>query len=595
MRKPGHRRRLSHLLGASGIAVIALGVLANVSEAAFRGGPSFGGGGFRSMSGPTVAPRAPMIGNSGGLVRPIMPRVQKLHTLSTVPGAIGRPGNVGMGKGKRDGNTVATGDGDGRKPPGRRPSRRPPGMGPVGPVGPIVGTGVAIGTLGPAIGGPSLPAGGGGSAGGPRGTRAAVYIPPASERRYVKDQIVLEFQGEVTRSHTAPILARHRLAPLDRAYFASSNTTVFLWKITDKRSVPTVLNQLRSGGALIAARVSAFNAQANFLYDASEQSGATFAPPQPASPSATPVAAASGARPAAGDPAQYALAKLRLSEAHSLATGNKVLVAVIDSGIDAGHPELQGVVAGSFDALNKPEKPHAHGTAIAGAIASQARLLGVAPAARILAIRAFGASGASAQATSFAIIKGVQHATGQGARVINMSFAGPQDPGLARHLAAAKASGVVLVAASGNFGPKSPPQYPAADPNVIAVSATDAGDQLFRAANRGSHIAVAAPGVDILLPAPNADYQLISGTSFAAAHVSGIAALLLERKPDLTPEAMRNILISTAKDLGRRGRDDEFGAGLVDAYQAILSVETSAGGGTVGGPMPAATPQVTAQ
>jgi subtilisin family serine protease len=267
---------------------------------------------------------------------------------------------------------------------------------------------------------------------------------------------------------------------------------------------------------------------------------------------------------------------------------------VIDSAIDRDHPELQGVIAGSFDALAKPEKPHAHGTGIAGAIASHKRLLGAAPAAQILAIRAFGATGVSAQATAFAILKGLQYATSQHARVINMSFAGPQDPGLARHLAAAKAAGVVLVAASGNLGPKSPPQFPAADPNVIAVSATDAADRLFRAANRGAHIAVAAPGVDILLPAPNAEYQFTSGTSFAAAHVSGSAALILERKPELTPEAVRDILVATAKDLGPKGRDDDFGAGLVDAYPAILSVETSTSG-TVGGPQPTVAPAATAQ
>src|SRR4029453_8121293 len=123
--------------------------------------------------------------------------------------------------------------------------------------------------------------------------------------------------------------------------------------------------------------------------------------------------------------------------------------------------------------------------------------------------------------TPFAILKNIEHAVSQGARVINMSFAGPADPGLARHLASARTMGAGLIAAAGNFGPQSPPQYPAADPNVIAVSATDADDNLFSASNRGNHIAIAAPGVDILLPAPEANYQVISGTSFAAAHVSG--------------------------------------------------------------------------
>ena len=104
--------------------------------------------------------------------------------------------------------------------------------------------------------------------------------------------------------------------------------------------------------------------------------------------------AASGALPAlpatGGDPAQYTLSKLRLGEAHGLARGNDVLVAVINSGVDASHPELQGVIAGTFDALDIAEKAHSHGTAIAGAIAARSRLMGVAPAARILAIRAFG-------------------------------------------------------------------------------------------------------------------------------------------------------------------------------------------------------------
>jgi len=134
----------------------------------------------------------------------------------------------------------------------------------------------------------------------------------------------------------------------------------------------------------------------------------------------------------------------------------------------------------------------------------------------------------------------------------------------------------VLIAASGNFGPKSPPQYPAADPNVIAVSATDVDDKMFGASNIGPHIAVAAPGVDILLPSPGNDYRLISGTSFSAAYVSGVAALIIQRAPGLSPDAVRNILQSTAKDLGPIGKDPEFGAGLVDAYKAIMAVQASA-------------------
>ena len=91
-------------------------------------------------------------------------------------------------------------------------------------------------------------------------------------------------------------------------------------------------------------------------------------------------------------------------------------------------------------------------------------------------------------------------------------------------------------------GAKSPPLYPAANPNVIAVSGTDAQEKLFAASNRGNHIAIAAPGADIFLPAPDEKYQITSGTSFSAAYVSGVAALMLERNPALKPNDLRAIL-----------------------------------------------------
>jgi subtilisin family serine protease len=133
---------------------------------------------------------------------------------------------------------------------------------------------------------------------------------------------------------------------------------------------------------------------------------------------------------------------------------------------------------------------------------------------------------------------------------------------------------MVLVAAGGNAGAKSPPLYPAANPNVIAVSAVDASDKLFPASNRGAHIAIAAPGVDIFLPAPDGKYQMTSGTSFSAAYISGVAALILERNPALKPEQLRTILTRTARDLGAPGRDDLFGAGEADAFAAVSAVQT---------------------
>ena len=201
--------------------------------------------------------------------------------------------------------------------------------------------------------------------------------------------------------------------------------------------------------------------------------------------------------------------KLRLQEAHSLTKGSNILVAVIDSGIDAGHPELRGVIAGTFDALGKAEKPHAHGTAMAGTIAARSRLMGVTRGARILAIRAFSPRAwNSGESTTYHILRGLDHAVANNVRIIDVDFAGPRRPvDRARAGKAAYDKGVVLIAAAGNAGPRGAGAlYPAADPHVIAVTATDVDDHLsHRRANRGNHVAIAAPGVDILVPAPSGD------------------------------------------------------------------------------------------
>jgi subtilisin family serine protease len=275
-----------------------------------------------------------------------------------------------------------------------------------------------------------------------------------------------------------------------------------------------------------------------------------------------------------GDPAQYELAKLRLPQAHAIAKGDNVLVAVIDSGVDAEHPDLAGSVAQSYDALDTPMAPHKHGTAIAGLIAAHGRLMGAAPAARVLAIRAFDATGKTAEGSTFGILKSLDWAVANHARVINMSFAGPADPAIHRSLQAAAKKGVVLIAAAGNAGAKSPPLYPAADANVIAVTATDADDKLFEQSNRGRYIAVAAPGAQIMVAIPDGQYEMSSGTSYSAAEVSGIVALMLGHNPGLTADKVRGILMGTAKNLGPKGSEVMFGAGLADAYGAITAEET---------------------
>jgi len=206
---------------------------------------------------------------------------------------------------------------------------------------------------------------------------------------------------------------------------------------------------------------------------------------------------------------------------------------------------------------------------MAGAIAAHHTMLGVAPRSALLTVRAFSSRANTVEGTTFNILKGLDWAAEKGARIVNMSFAGPPDPRLREALAKANKKGMVLIAAAGNAGPNSPPLYPGADPNVIAVTATDSRDAIFPGANRGNYIAVAAPGVDVFAPAPEGTYQLTTGTSVAAAEVSGVAALLIERNPALTPAGVRKILMDTAFHLGPKGRNRDFGTGLVNALDAV--------------------------
>jgi hypothetical protein len=391
-----------------------------------------------------------------------------------------------------------------------------------------------IATDGGGAGGGSVKSGNGGGAPG-NNPQTAVNL------RTVANELVAEIDGAWSDVQADEWARRHGLERIQSQNIPLVGGTIGLFRIIDRRPAGTVSRELAADGARTV--------QPNFRYVLQDQK----------------------AVPSEGDPAQYALAQLRLPQAHTLAHGMNVTIAVIDSGIDASHPELTNSIADTFDALGSKEGPHVHGTGIAGAIAAHAKLMGSAPEVRILAIRAFGAASSGAESTSWVILKSLDYAALHGAQIVNMSFAGPKDPLIERGVAATAARGIVMVAASGNAGAKSPPLYPAANPNVIAVSGTDAKEKLFAASNRGNYIALAAPGADIFLPAPDGKYQMTSGTSFSAAYVSGIAALMLERNPALKPNEVRAILTGTARDLGAPGRDDLFGAGEADAYAAVTA------------------------
>jgi subtilisin family serine protease len=405
------------------------------------------------------------------------------------------------------------------------------------------GTAPGTGT-GPAAGNPFLP---------PGIDQRIIDIPPPNETRLKTDEVMVQIRTDIGVERLRAAVANLGVSILATEDLTILGSTAVRLHIDDGRTPAEVIR------ALAAVQMVAV-AQPQYVYNLDQASGA----PAPSS-------SRSDGQP--GDAAQYILQKLSLGDVHRMVRGTNVPIAVIDSEIDAAHPDLEGAVTQRYDAVGAPDKPHPHGTGMAGAIAAHQRLLGIAPGARLLAVHAFSSDAAKAESTTFNILKGIDWSVRQGARIINMSFAGPRDPSLDRALKAAYDKGVVLIAAAGNAGPKSPPLFPAADPNVIAVTATDVDDKLFAGANRGKYISVAAPGVDILVPAPASSYQLTTGTSVAAAQVSGIVALLLERNPEHTPADIRRILTASAKRLGPGEGDANFGAGLTDPLKALQLAE----------------------
>ncbi len=364
-----------------------------------------------------------------------------------------------------------------------------------------------------------------------------ITLPPAGAT-FVSNEIVLEFRAGVTAQQIARVANQLQLTLLETQTFNLTGRTLNRYGFTGGQSVRAILQALRRYSVVIAA-------QANYYFFGVQNQTA----------------------PAQSSDLQYVVSKLNLLQAHKITDGDNVLVAVIDSQIDMQHPDLVGAFVDQDNLIGAPATPHAHGTAMAGAIAAHSKLTGVAPKARMLAVRAFSGQHDTAQGTTFNILKGIDWAAGKRARIINMSFAGPADPMLRQMLASAYGHGIVLIAAVGNAGPRAPPLFPAADAHVIGVTATDTNDKLLPLANRGPQVTVAAPGVAILADAPDGGYQVTSGTSVAAAHVSGSAALLLAREPRLTPAEVRHALIVSARKIPGSRRD--VGAGVIDAYAAL--------------------------
>ncbi len=253
-------------------------------------------------------------------------------------------------------------------------------------------------------------------------------------------------------------------------------------------------------------------------------------------------------------------------------------VAVLDTGIDCGHEDLAGgcVYGANFSGAAQPFDDHGHGTHVAGIIGARANgvgTIGVAPESTVYAVKVLAANGSGALSW---VAAGIDWAVANGMDVVNMSLsASVTSQALNDAVAAAQAAGVVVVAAAGNTGCCNTVGYPAKLPGVLAVGAVDAADVIASFSSTGPEVDVSAPGVAVRAPVPTgtcavcdpSGYRVLSGTSMAAPHVAGLAALLMSRGHEAW--AARTMIETSARDLGAPGHDPLYGHGRVDAVAAV--------------------------
>ena len=280
---------------------------------------------------------------------------------------------------------------------------------------------------------------------------------------------------------------------------------------------------------------------------------------------------------------QWAIRRIGLARAWDVETGKaSVVVAVMDTGVAWAHPDLRTQVVGKgIDVANgddDADDDHGHGTHVAGTIAAAANnragVAGVAWGAKVLPVKVLGSSGGG---TSCDIAVGVVESVDAGASIINMSLgmAGACPFVFRAAFEYATRKNVLPVGSSGNDAKQGAPSAaPGNCPGVLGVGATDANDMPAVFTTWGAQVDVAAPGVNIVSTTVDAKtgrfgYGSMSGTSMAAPHVAGLAALVRSKHPGWTPEQVSNAIMQTADDRGRRGRDDFYGVGRINAARAL--------------------------
>jgi subtilisin family serine protease len=368
------------------------------------------------------------------------------------------------------------------------------------------------------------------------------HIKPVAKRtNFIKDEIVLLYDNTKV-DNISDLLLRYKLNQQSKDSLSSIKTTMLVAKTNGQNPLSLSRKINKQEKNVLASTNNLFNTASTSFKNA------------------------------------YSMYETGVSYVHKTTQGKGTTVCMVDTPIDIYHPSLSNAHIETLDLVKFNPKNYnsmLHGTAVAGILVSQNTHIGIAPKAKLYSIGAFQTSNGTNKlfGSSSNIAKAIDACIQHKVDVMNLSFTGNRDSLLEKMVTKAIEKRVIVVAAAGNGGNWGSTIYPALIPGVITATAIDENKNLFSKADKGLFIDYSAPGVNVLTIAPGGKYKLATGTSISSAHVSGIIALLLSHSRN--NKNIEVTLTKTVEDLGKPGRDQMFGEGLISASNALETIKAS--------------------